>query len=362
MTSNNPSSYIYDEESAYIEARDILRSKDVEQYKKLPFLERWIIRDPQYSFFYAKVINKELGKRWRKGEVSILNSFHYSMKYAELVIKNRWPAFEHNILTGGYGDPSDRWMDYTQHLINTLYDIDYNELYNLQDNPPKMINESANYDNEEIEELKTRTFHYIEDAWAFVRRYNMLTQNAKKLLLTSPEHIWLYASSVRKARWRMGEVVLLTPQNIRQYPMSFFSYLYKFEIRIPEMEEEMLTYWMDNSLHWCVMYAQKCIKGRWPLFEQTLLWRYKHDTYSFDEFPATAAEYAREVMNGDWPEFADAVLDQSVLKSVRWFREVMVTPNWPELEKELERSKQSIQVTMMYDKEKQRRLSRKHET
>ena len=105
-------------------------------------------------------------------------------------------------------------------------------------------------------------------------------------IATHPRLSYRYAEEILKGRFKAGEArIIENGEMIFPYTMSIVKGPW------PEAEEEIL----EGSASFIRIYAEKCLKARWPEGEKALIKKGVFDT-------SDLSKYAQSVIQGPWPE------------------------------------------------------------
>jgi hypothetical protein len=112
--------------------------------KRIPSIEHIILKDPYYSFLYARNV---IHGRWLEAEDIIKERPESTFEYATDIIKDRWPEAEDTIKLQSY-----YWREYVYFLIKKGKKALRRWLENdLNENLVKIINDMG-FDNKNIQE------------------------------------------------------------------------------------------------------------------------------------------------------------------------------------------------------------------
>jgi hypothetical protein len=166
-----------------------------------PEAEPIIAQDPEYVPMYAK--NMMNGKRWSEGEIGMLKSDHFDRnfhlcKYAQYIIKGRWPEAERLLLNGKKlyraGEYAadiigGRWQLLEQEILKTPDKMDTGQLIlycneciggrwsELERNMLRIIDYHTAFDetNSQLNSLRYLAYDYVKEVikgpWPEIERY-----------------------------------------------------------------------------------------------------------------------------------------------------------------------------------------------
>lgn len=284
-----------------------------------PDAESIIARRTDHALDYAKLI----GRRFPAGETAILRDSNRALEYAKDILKERWPGAEPGIALDAWNAVQyasavikGRWPEAESVIArdasaSVAYARDALHGRFVPGEPGVIL------DAELAAEYAVKV---LKAPWP----------EAEPLIIKNREAAKKYAIEAQKRRWLEAEPLIFSDtQNLYAYDQAFPDAVaarvnidpavaYDAALR-KGTRDAALERVLVKSSYYGMEYARQIIQGRWPEFESAVVGE-----------PETALRYATEVIQGRWPEAEPAILKSPYLASE--YAGSVLKARWPEAE------------------------------